>query len=73
VQGVIYLLIGSFTWQAAKSFKAVVQTEGSDIEHLMAGLDKMARVYGLQRWLLLVGIAVLVLAVFVGAVAVAAR
>jgi hypothetical protein len=36
---------------AARRFRRIVATRGSDIDNLMSALDDMAVAYGVQRWL----------------------
>ncbi len=56
IQGVISLLIGIWTINAAKAFKAIVHTQGNDIENLMGALGELRKLYNLQFWLLLIGL-----------------
>lgn len=56
IQGVITLFIGIWTINAAKAFKAIVETQGNDIENLMGALGELRKLYNLQFWLLLIGL-----------------
>jgi len=63
------VLVGLWTNSASSSFKMIVQTEGQDIMHLMSALGQMRKLYNLQFWLLVVGLALVVIFFFVGLVA----
>ena len=63
------VLVGLWTNSASSSFKMIVQTEGQDIMHLMNALTQMRKLYNLQFWLLVVGLALVVIFFFVGLVA----
>ena len=64
--GAVYLLIGWFFKGAGESLKAVVETSGNDIAHLMTALEKLGSVFKTTMIITLVGI---VLTVVVGVVA----
>jgi hypothetical protein len=70
VSGVVYIFIGIWTRSAANSIRAVVDTEGSDIMHLMNAMGDLNKLYNLQKWLLIIGL-VLIAVVFALAVAAA--
>lgn len=38
-------------FQAARHFRRIAMIHGSDIQHLMAALDHLARLYSMWRWL----------------------
>lgn len=63
VQGVVYLLIGIWTLNAAKSFDKIVTTEGRDIENLMGALGELRKLYGLQYWLLMIAVVLFIIAI----------
>ncbi|NEO28762.1 MAG: hypothetical protein F6K03_18275 [Kamptonema sp. SIO4C4] len=61
IQGIIQLLIGVWTFNAAKAFRRIVTTEGYDIENLMGALGELRKLYGLQYWLLIIALIVIVI------------
>ena len=63
------ILIGVWTNSASSSFKMIVQTEGQDIMHLMSALGQLRKLYNLQFWLLVVGLALVVIFFLVGLLA----
>ena len=65
VQGVVLILIGVWTRSATASFKLIVDTEGNDIGNLMFALGHMRRISGLQRAMLSVALALMVIALAV--------
>ena len=56
VQGVILLITGIWTINAAKAFQLIVNTQGNDIENLMGALGQLRKLYTLQYWLFLIAI-----------------
>lgn len=56
VQGVILLITGVWTINAAKAFQLIVDTQGNDIENLMGALGQLRKLYTLQYWLFLIAI-----------------
>ena len=73
VAGVFYLillipelLIGIWTLHAANSFQMVVETRGHDIPHLMNALTALRKLYTVMFWLLIAGLALLLLAIAIG-------
>jgi len=61
----VYILMGIWTFKAAKSFEEVVQTEGSDIDHLMKANSSLLSLYNLQFWLLIIAMILIIVAAFV--------
>jgi hypothetical protein len=57
------LLIGIWTLTAGKSFRAVVDTRGQDIPHLMTALDSLRKLYTLTFWILIIGLVFMVIAI----------
>jgi type IV secretory pathway component VirB8 len=57
------LLIGIWTLNAAKSFRLVVDTKGHDIPHLINALINLRKLYTLMFWILIIGMAFMVIAV----------
>lgn len=66
IAAVVYLLIGAFTVSAATEFRRVVQTQGSDISHLMEALSSLRKVYAILYWACLLGLGALVIALLFG-------
>ncbi|WRH68403.1 MAG: hypothetical protein RSE13_09475 [Planktothrix sp. GU0601_MAG3] len=56
VQGVILLVTGIWTINAAKAFQLIVDTQGHDIENLMGALGQLRKLYTLQYWLFLMAV-----------------
>lgn len=56
VQGVILLVTGIWTINAAKAFQLIVDTQGNDIENLMGALGQLRKLYTLQYWLFLIAV-----------------
>jgi len=63
-EGICMLLIGGWLWNASRSFKLIVTTEGSDITLLMDALRKLRSVYRLQGILMIVACCLLALMIF---------
>jgi hypothetical protein len=62
VSGAVYLAIGLWTRKAAASFSEIVDTEGSDVDHLMGALGQLLKLYRLQYWMIMIILVVAVLA-----------
>jgi len=60
--GICMIMIGSWLWSAAVSFKMIVVTEGNDITNLMYAIKKLRSVYTMQAWLIGIACALFVLA-----------
>jgi hypothetical protein len=56
VNGFIYLLVGVWTKAAADSFKQIVDTTGSDINHLMNAISSLHKMYTLVYTLIVIGL-----------------
>lgn len=73
IQGIFSLLIGTWTRNAAKAFKQIVKTVGTDIENLMIALGELRKLYTLQYWLVIIALVffvlILVFAIIAGFVA----
>jgi hypothetical protein len=63
VNGLLYLLIGAWTRSAARSFKKIVDTQGSDISHLMEALASLNKMYSLVYTLIVIGLLLILAAV----------
>jgi hypothetical protein len=71
INGVVYVLIGVWTSQAASSFLKIVDTQGNDIENLMLALGELRKLYQFQYWVLIICIIFVILA-FVAGIIIAA-
>ena len=69
LQAAFFIPIGLWTRRAAQATSAVATTRGNDIGHLMAAMEELKRVYGLQRGLLLVLLGLFALLIVIGFVA----
>ena len=58
----IFILSGIWTENAAKSFRLVVKTKGSDILNVMNALESLLKLYYMQFWLIIDSLMVLVIA-----------
>ncbi len=63
VAAAIYFMIGLNFRGAATSMKAVVQTAGNDIDHLMTALDKLGSAFKVMGILFLIGVILFVVAI----------
>lgn len=72
VTGAVLFLFGLWTLRAHHGFARVVETEGSDITHLMDALGELHKLFTLFFYLVVVGLSLIgifvVLAVIVGVV-----
>jgi hypothetical protein len=59
INGLLYLLIGVWTRNAAGSFRLIVETKGTDISLLMSALSALNKMYTLVYTLIMVGLLVL--------------
>ena len=62
-QAVFLVLTGMWTYSAAGAFQRVVATRGDDIRNLMSALAELRRIYTMQKWLILVVAALLVVSI----------
>ena len=58
----VYFLIGLNLRGAATSMKSVVETAGSDIDHLISALDKLASAFKVMGIIFIVGVVLFVVA-----------
>jgi hypothetical protein len=63
INGLIFLLTGVWTRTAGASFKKIVDTQGSDISHLMNALSSLHRMYSLIFTLIVIGLLAVVASV----------
>jgi len=54
--GLVYLVMGWLYITAGQAMRAVVATEGADVEHLMRGLDKLGSAFRLEVMLTIVAV-----------------
>jgi hypothetical protein len=62
VNGLIYLLIGAWTWSASRSFQKIVDTTGRDIHHLMDAVSSLHKMYALIYTLIVIALLALLVA-----------
>jgi hypothetical protein len=63
--GAVQIIIGVWTLASAAHFRQIVDTRGSDIDHLMAALDRLRSLYSLQRVLIIVSVVLTLLALVI--------
>lgn len=68
IQGLIYLFLGYWTYQASGSFRTIVETAGRDVAHLIEALSNLRKMYTLMYWIIIVGLILLVIAFVVNLV-----
>jgi hypothetical protein len=66
VGAIIFLLMGSWTRGASASFRQVVQTQGSDVSHLMTALSNLNKVYALLATFIIMALIILLVLVVIG-------
>ncbi len=66
IQGVFFLLIGTWTKNAGSAFKRIVTTAGADIENLMGALGELRKLYTLQYWLVILLLVFVILGIVAG-------
>lgn len=66
IQGIFFLLIGTWTRKAGLGFKRIVTTAGSDIENLMGALGELRKLYTLQYWLVILLLVFVILGIVAG-------
>jgi divalent metal cation (Fe/Co/Zn/Cd) transporter len=59
---VLFLALGNWTRNAARSFHRIVTTTGQDIDHLMDGLNNLRKMYALLSVIVKIYVVVLLLA-----------
>ncbi len=68
-----FLALAGWTVRAADSFKAIAQTRGRDISHLMDALNNLRKLYSMLALIVKVYVAILVISLVVGLVVLASR
>jgi hypothetical protein len=63
VNGLLYLLMGTWTRSASREFQKIVDTTGRDIRHLMDALSELNKMYTLIYTLIVIGLLVLLAAI----------
>ena len=74
VDSAVKIIVGYFFFDGSKSLKAVVDTEGSDVTNMMSALSKLNTAFNVRIWvtlisLVVVGVALLIVLMVVGAAA----
>ncbi len=57
IQGIFFMLIGTWTRKAALGFSQIVETTNNDIENLMGAMGELRKLYTLQYFLAIITIA----------------
>lgn len=63
VQGILQIVVGIWTKQAATSFQLIVNTQGGDIQNLMGALGELRKLYTLQYWIFLIAVVLVIIAI----------
>lgn len=58
ISGIFNLIFGIWIRNAAQAFRAIVKTEGHDIENLMGALGELRKVFALIFWLLVIALVI---------------
>ncbi len=58
-----FLAVATWTYQAGREFRRIVETHGEDIPHTMTALAQLRRFYTLHFWLIVVYLVLIVLAI----------
>jgi hypothetical protein len=66
VVGACLFMFGNWNGDAANSIAKIPATQGNDITHLISGMIDLKKIYGLQRLVLLIGLAACGLGLIVG-------
>ena len=61
-----YIFIGIWTRNAGQAFQSIVDTEGSDISHLMSAIGNLEKLFTLEKWIIIFSIAVFAILFFIG-------
>ena len=62
--GLVFFLLGYWTFRAGRSFLDVAWTTGRDITNLLRGLTDLWKMYGLIYWLMVIAIVLSAVALF---------
>jgi uncharacterized membrane protein YhaH (DUF805 family) len=73
VGGIIYLCLGVWTGNGAVAFRRIVDTQGSDISHLMEAVTNLRKLYTLQYWLIFIALIVMLVVLVAMVVTMATR
>jgi uncharacterized Tic20 family protein len=65
ISAVVYLIIAFLTLSASGALRAASRTSCDEVTHVIHALDLMRRLFGIQYWLIIVSLALIVLAVIV--------
>jgi hypothetical protein len=57
----VTIMMGLFTLTSSKSFRMVFTSEGSDVDHLMKAIDKLATWFGILTFVIIVALAIVIL------------
>ena len=65
ISGVILIILGVLTLNVARSMRSIVETEGNDIALLRVAMANLSRLYAIQKWILIISIALVFLVLLV--------
>lgn len=68
IMGAVYIFVGVYFRGAAGSMKAVVETAGNDVQHLMTAMDKLSSAFRVMVLLVFIGVVLALVAGIVAAV-----
>jgi hypothetical protein len=63
VSATVWIILAVMQWRAGETFRAVVDTRGSDITLLMAALDHLRGYYGFKRILYILALVLLIVGI----------
>jgi hypothetical protein len=61
VGGILYLAMGTWTTSGAAAFRRIVDTQGSDVSHLMEATTNLRKLYTLQFWVILIALIIMLI------------
>ena len=64
-QAALLIAIGIWTTRASNSIRAIVDTQGNDINHLMAAMEGLSRLYRLQRAMMILAMVAVIIVILV--------
>lgn len=65
ISAVVYIIIAFLTLSASGALRAASRSSSDEVTHVIHAIDLMRRLFGIQYWLIIVSLALIVLAVIV--------
>mgnify|MGYP004003312633 CR=1 FL=1 len=62
ITGAVYFVIGYLTFTASSPVQAIVETEGNDIDYLMVAMEKLEKLYSIQKVIIFMAVIIIVFA-----------